>query len=215
MVKISIEHLSGVKKKIEKKFELDKGDPTINNIVSVIVKYTQANDLSISPRTLRRIWKTEGKPDDYVDHEEAILNSLVQILDKDSSWEVYRKNLRVRNEKSYFSPEQIKVSELEIGSRIVVGWEPIYFFDLEYLGDYNFCIISSYNERYIGRELSAEAFLIKKMEVSYDLEKGVYGYSLPQIICIQDSSMLGSISENGMYLESDDMDIIDDVLTLW
>lgn len=104
-------------------------------------KITEANENTIGHQALRRLWGKD-KPERYTYTRN--LDSIAESIDF-GSWEKYIK-IRKRDITltKLFDPrqEQYDISKMRIGHKFILGWMPIRYIELEFIGEYQFKILS-------------------------------------------------------------------------
>jgi len=98
---------------------------------------------TISERTLRDWWQLDESATDYKKDVSPYLNSLSIISEYATglNWRQYceekRKQLRL------FDPKDCIVEKMEVEKNYIIGWRPIYYVELKYLGKNEFLVLSS------------------------------------------------------------------------
>jgi len=97
----------------------------------------------ISNSTLKRLWGY----DKYTSTPSAVTLDILSRYAGARSFQDFCNSLKKNPAfvSGFFSAEHIECSDLKIGSRLEIGWNPNRLVTLEYVGDFRFLVIESYN----------------------------------------------------------------------
>lgn len=146
---------------VEKKYGRPIKTTTDFEALSVVIEHDTSELLSAS--TLKRLWG-------YVSLNPAPRVSTLDILSRYLGWknfEEFRTWLKTTPdfESAFFTTQIINVSDLEQGSRIMIGWNPNRLVELEYLGEHRFTVISNENSQL----LKGDEFELTSLMLGYPL----------------------------------------------
>lgn len=168
----------------------DKHKPDLNAL-----RQESNSKIYVSERTLREYWPIDKTKQLNHIPSNRVLDIISECLGY-ASWSDYC-NIQRRNtinEYSFFNPSDYKVDEMKENYRFYVGWFPIYYVEFEYLGKYQFKIIShSYNIRKKYRKgeiVTAYGFglhYLYNMDNTTQNSKAVEGYPLFPTIMMRQS----------------------------
>ena len=99
----------------------------------------------ISTSTLKRLWG-------YVDGVDNARNSTLNVLSKAigyESWDVFVLKLKAENmdNSDLVTSESVSSSDLKVGDRLIIAWQPNRVCLLNYLGDNKFEVMESQNSK--------------------------------------------------------------------
>lgn len=180
------------------KFELEdtlnttiESQPSYKEVVKAV---KAATGIQINPRTVDRAFSYNGKT---TEPSLDTRNLLVRILGFDS-WQDYKnRGYNVCEQDTLFNPENVKVEYLKKGEYVVLGWRPIYFCVVEYLGNKIFKIVKVKNMSLkIGSTFKAVRFDVASMPQPASGSFPTYGYRLyPSILAYQDESIFYELED--------------------
>lgn len=179
-----------------------------------VKKYLDSIEVSLNDTLIGRVWRGYYFEDkESHNFDEANINALVRIL----GYSDYAKYLNIGIEKTknelsnVFDPVLIEINDHLIGEEILVGWVPIHYAKLKYLGDFKFEVIETSDKSHfgkIGEILYADEFYVDfKWQCEYvklynGEEKMVEGYS-PYVVV------------KWKYNGPCDFDLIDKQVKIW
>lgn len=159
-----INRLKLLKLEFESTFEMTL--ESRKSYVAAAIKIEENGGRKISEDTLIDIWQQELEHYPYTD----TLNTIVQAInyrDWDSFCDITDRNTTLY---SFFDPAKYNVESLQVGEEITLGWFPQYYVSFEYLGEYEFKILSCSKtfKRQAGNIITAHGFGLR------------YTYNIPE-----------------------------------
>lgn len=158
--------------KVEKKYGRRVATTTDYESLSVAIEI-ETNDL-LSASTLKRIWG-------YVSEKPTPRLSTLDILSRyigDKDFRQFCENLKTSDafESTFFSAKCLTVSDLEIGKKVTIGWNPDRLVTLTYLGNSEFEVIKSVNSKLkVGDKFQSTDFVLgSPLYIARILRDGAY-----------------------------------------
>lgn len=151
----NIPELNSLLAEVEKKY--GKRVATSTDFESLSVEIEHVNGDHISPSTLKRLWG-------YVQSNPVPRNTTLDVLCRyvgERNFKEFCINLKKNSssESGHFPAKYISVSEIEAGSRLLIGWNPDRLIQLVYLGDFRFRVLVAENAQLqVGDEFDSTSF---------------------------------------------------------
>ena len=142
----------------------------------------------ISTSTLKRLWG-------YVDGVDNARNSTLNVLSKAlgyESWDAFILNLKSENmdNSDLVMSESVSSSDLKIGDRLMIAWQPNRVCLLNYLGDNKFEVMKSQNSKLkVGDTFRCGLFILGEPVYINDLRQN-NGTGEPKLFVIGNKSGL-------------------------
>ncbi len=142
----------------------------------------------ISTSTLKRLWG-------YVDGVDSARNSTLNVLSKTlgyENWDVFVKKLKLENPNNsdLVMSESVSSSDLKIGDRLMIAWQPNRVCVLKYLGDNQFEVMESQNSKLkVGDTFRCGLFILGEPVYINDLRQN-NGTGEPKLFVIGNKSGL-------------------------
>ena len=142
----------------------------------------------ISTSTLKRLWG-------YVDGVDSARNSTLNVLSKAlgyESWDAFILKLKLENmdNSDLVMSESVSSSDLKIGDRLMIAWQPNRVCLLNYLGDNQFEVMESQNSKLkVGDTFRCGLFILGEPVYINDLRQN-NGTGEPKLFVIGNKSGL-------------------------
>ena len=142
----------------------------------------------ISTSTLKRLWG-------YVDGVDSARNSTLNVLSKAlgyENWDAFILKLKSENvdNSDLVMSESVSSSDLKIGDRLMIAWQPNRVCRLKYLGDNQFEVMESHNSKLkVGDTFRCGLFILGEPVYINDLRQN-NGTGEPKLFVIGNKSGL-------------------------
>ena len=142
----------------------------------------------ISTSTLKRLWG-------YVDGIDNARNSTLNVLSKAlgyENWDAFILKLKLENmdNSDLVMSESVSSSDLKIGDRLMIAWQPNRVCRLKYLGDNQFEVMESHNSKLkVGDTFRCGLFILGEPVYINDLRQN-NGTGEPKLFVIGNKSGL-------------------------
>jgi len=143
--------------RIEKKYGRDLRTPSDFESLSAVMEYSTGDHISAS--TLKRLWG-------YIHIATSPRVATLNILAKYAGYQNFRDfctNLENTEgfDSDFFSGQCVVASDLQVGEKVTMAWDPDRVIELEYLGNGEFKVIASLNSKLrVGDVFEQDSFIL-------------------------------------------------------